>query len=195
MTKTKNRLAMLLSSGVLALPMLAAAQVSPPTTPIPPAPLSRDVPAPATPGTPPALTSTQMPGTTSPAPFAPSTQAPGTASADLNRAAALRVAAAYPAGSMMAVRMRMTQIIGSKVYNDHNEAIGEIDDIVLHGAGTGAVAVLQIGGFLGLGGRLVAVPLNDLMWNRERERVTLAGATKESLQSRPAFEFSTLRQG
>lgn len=189
MIKTTTRLAMLLSSGVLALPMLAAAQVSPPATTIPSAPLSRDVPAPPT------LTATPAPGPTSTAPFAPSTQTPGTASADLNRAAALRVPSAYPAGSMMAARMRMTQIIGSKVYNDHNEAIGEIDDIVLHGAGTGAVAVLQIGGFLGLGGRLVAVPLNDLMWNRERERVTLAGATKESLQSRPAFEFSTLRQG
>ncbi len=191
---------MLLASSMLAVPMLASAQLSTPATPAPAAPpVNRVMPAPSTPSvtTTPSVSTTQAPatGTTSGAAAIPT---PGTASSDLNRAVATQRASAttaYPAGSMMAVRMRMTQVIGSKVYNERNEAIGEIEDIVLHGASAGPVAVLQVGGFLGLGGRLVAVPLNDLMWNRERERVTLSGATKEMLQARPAFEFSTLRQG
>jgi hypothetical protein len=89
---------------------------------------------------------------------------------------------------------RMSQIIGAKVYNDRNESIGEVEDVVLQGVASGPVAVLQIGGFLGLGGRLVSVPLNDLHFNRERERVMLPGATKEALMARPVFDFASLRR-
>eukprot|EP01031_Cornospumella_fuschlensis_P010198 gene10198-12505_t len=48
-------------------------------------------------------------------------------------------------------------------------------------------------GFLGLGGRLVTLPLGDLQWNAEREHIVMPGATKESLGSRPAFEYGMLR--
>ena len=74
-----------------------------------------------------------------------------------------------------------------------NEAIGEVDDVIL--SGTSHSAVISVGGFLGLGARLVQVPLSDIRWNAERERMMLPGATKEQLQSRPAFDYNTLRRG
>jgi hypothetical protein len=57
----------------------------------------------------------------------------------------------------------------------------------------GPVAIIQVGGFLGMGGRLVSVPLGDLRWNAQRERITMPSATKEALRARPAFDNGILR--
>ena len=104
------------------------------------------------------------------------------------------------AGSAMMMRPRLSQIIGGNVYNDRNERIGEVDDILLTNPGAagsntpaGPIAVLQIGGFLGMGGRLVAVPLGDLRWNTERSQMMMPGATKDALQTRTAFNYDTVR--
>ena len=104
-------------------------------------------------------------------------------------------AATAGAGALQPMRdqQRVSQIIGSRVYNDRNEAIGEVDDVIL--SGTSPTAIISVGGFLGLGARLVSVPLSDIRWNTERERMMLPGATKEQLQSRPAFDYGTLRRG
>ncbi|MDB5415003.1 MAG: hypothetical protein JWR10_3338 [Rubritepida sp.] len=104
-------------------------------------------------------------------------------------------------GSAVAERPRLSQIIGGNVYNERNERIGEVDDVLLvapasagGAAGVQApVAIIQVGGFLGMGGRLVAVPLGELRWNRESERMVMPGATKEALQSRTPFEYASLR--
>ena len=93
---------------------------------------------------------------------------------------------------IFAERQRVSQIIGSRVYNDRNEAIGEVDDIIM--TGTTPTAIVSVGGFLGIGARLVAVPMSDLQWNGERERIVLPGASKEQLQSRPAFDYGSLRR-
>jgi hypothetical protein len=93
-----------------------------------------------------------------------------------------------------AERPRVSQLIGSRVYNESNESIGEVDDVLLTQGGQGPVAVLQIGGFLGIGGRMVSIPLSDLSWNAERERWVLRGATREQLQQRPEFQYSQLRR-
>ena len=63
------------------------------------------------------------------------------------------------------------------------------------GAMHGPVVVIQVGGFLGMGGRLVAIPLSDLNWNTEHERIVMPNASKETLQGRPAFSYDTLRRG
>ena len=103
-------------------------------------------------------------------------------------------------GSAVLMRPRLSQIIGGNVYNDRNERIGEVDDVLLTHPGTagsatpaGPIAVLQIGGFLGMGGRLVAVPLGDLRWNTERSQMVMPGATKDALQTRTAFNYDTVR--
>jgi hypothetical protein len=236
-----------------------------------------------------------------PAPGTGSTQAtPGTPSAATNVPEVNRSRGGWAANSVLMHRPRLSQMIGANVYNENNEAIGEVDDILLSGgivgstmrggttgttagtapmgttgagttttgttttgstrtgstgtgttgtgttgttgtgsttAGTGSsgtgttgttgstgtagsttamgtgtaggtgsmspgmggmnepVAVIQVGGFLGIGARLVTVPLSELQWNAERERVVMPNATKETLQSRPAFNYDSLRRG
>ena len=108
-----------------------------------------------------------------------------------------RMAAPAPVvpGSLLITRQRMTQVIGGNIYNDRNDRIGEVEDVVLRQDAMGPIAIIQVGGFLGMGGRLVAVPLNDLRWNAERSQIMLPGATKEQLQTRPAFTFEPTRRG
>ena len=82
--------------------------------------------------------------------------------------------------------LRTSKIVGSSVYNDHNEKIGSVDDLVVDKDKT-VHAVLSVGGFLGMGNKLVQVPLDKLHFGNTKEssdnRVVLPGATKDSLKS------------
>jgi hypothetical protein len=87
---------------------------------------------------------------------------------------------------------RASKVIGSAVYNENNESIGEIDDILIPPGGSAPVAVISVGGFLGIGAKLVAVPYDRLnMAANSNGRWTLAGATKESLGSLPTFTYES----
>ncbi|MDO9710566.1 PRC-barrel domain-containing protein [Paracraurococcus lichenis] len=84
---------------------------------------------------------------------------------------------------------RASKLIGSSVYNENNESIGEVDDIIIPPGGSGPVAVISVGGFLGIGAKLVAVPYDRLQSAGSGNRWTLTGATKESLGSLPTFTY------
>jgi sporulation protein YlmC with PRC-barrel domain len=90
---------------------------------------------------------------------------------------------------------RATRIIGSSVYNENNETVGEVDDLIVPGSGGQPVAIISVGGFLGIGSRLVAVPYERLQHNAERSRWVLQGATRDSLQSLPAYSHDEGRRG
>lgn len=84
---------------------------------------------------------------------------------------------------------RASQVIGSTVYNENNDSIGEVDDLIVPAGGGQPVAVISVGGFLGIGARLVAVPYERLTHNADRNRWMLQGASKDSLESMPAFTY------
>ena len=50
--------------------------------------------------------------------------------------------------------------------------------------------MLEVGGFLGLGGRKVALPYNNLKIDPATRTVTLPGASKEQLEQLTAIEYS-----
>ncbi len=85
---------------------------------------------------------------------------------------------------------RASRVIGSTVYNEQNESVGSVDDLIVPQAGGAPVAIVSVGGFLGIGARLVAVPYDRLQYNSDRDRWMLQGATRDSLQSLPAFEYA-----
>src|SRR6267142_3739845 len=62
----------------------------------------------------------------------------------------------------LAAGYRASKVIGSSVVNDANETIGTIDDLLVSHDGKQPYAVLSIGGFLGMGTRLVVVPYDLL---------------------------------
>jgi hypothetical protein len=85
---------------------------------------------------------------------------------------------------------RASEIIGANIYNEEGTSIGEVEDLIVQRDGSAPVAVVSVGGFLGIGARLVAVPLAELRFADDNARWTLNGATKESLQARPVVSFA-----
>ena len=83
---------------------------------------------------------------------------------------------------------RASKIIGSDVVNASNESIGKIDDVIISSDGKVPYAILSVGGFLGMGTRLIAVPYESL---RVVERkITLPVVTKEELKTLPEFKYA-----
>jgi sporulation protein YlmC with PRC-barrel domain len=92
--------------------------------------------------------------------------------------------------SVVAKGYRMSKLIGSSVINDKNEKIGTLDDIVADKDKKQlSFAVLQVGGFLGLGGRLVVVPFENLVIDDQGQKITLPGASKDELKKLSEFNY------
>jgi sporulation protein YlmC with PRC-barrel domain len=92
--------------------------------------------------------------------------------------------------SVVAKGYRMSKLIGSAVINDKNEKIGTLDDIVADKDKKQlSFAVLQVGGFLGLGGRLVVVPFENLVIDDQGQKITLPGASKDELKKLSEFNY------
>jgi sporulation protein YlmC with PRC-barrel domain len=83
---------------------------------------------------------------------------------------------------------RASKLIGRNVVNDQNETIGEIDDLIIDKKNV-LYAILEVGSFLGLGGRLVALPFDSLKLDETGKKVALTGATKESLEKLQEFKY------
>lgn len=76
------------------------------------------------------------------------------------------------------------RLIGSDVASSAGENIGEIDDVVrINGE---VMAVVGVGGFLGLGEHSVALPLTELDW--QGETVTAFGYTEEQLKTMDEYD-------
>lgn len=70
---------------------------------------------------------------------------------------------------------RASKMSGLKVYNEANENIGSINDLLMDKSGNIKIAVIGVGGFLGLGEHLVAVPYEKLKFMNEAIAYTGAG--------------------
>ncbi|HKU94837.1 MAG TPA: PRC-barrel domain-containing protein [Vineibacter sp.] len=84
---------------------------------------------------------------------------------------------------------RASKVIGADVVNGANESIGKIDDVIIANDGKAPYAVLSIGGFLGIGGRLIAVPYDSL--RVVEQKIMLPGASKEQLKALPEFKYAS----
>ena len=89
--------------------------------------------------------------------------------------------------------MRASKIVGSSVYNDRDEKIGSIDDLVIGNDKT-LHAIVSVGGFLGLGSKMVAVPFDKLQFGNTKgssdNRVVMPGVTKDSLGGMPDYTYA-----
>lgn len=83
-------------------------------------------------------------------------------------------------------QVRASKMIGSAVYDINNQKIGTIDDLILNRNGQVAVAVVDVGSFLGIGGKDVTVNLTDI--KATNDRLTL-DRTKQQLMKAPAYQL------
>lgn len=84
--------------------------------------------------------------------------------------------------------MRASDLIGKNVTNRNGEGLGEIKDLVVDTTnGRVQYAVIAMGGFLGLGDKLYAYPLERFERTTERGKLVL-NVDKEKMKSAPGFE-------
>jgi len=88
--------------------------------------------------------------------------------------------------------VRASKMIGSAVYDLQNRDIGKVSDLVLNKSGAVDVVVLDVGSFLGMGGKYVGIPINDIKTNHNR--LTL-DRTKEQLQQMAAYQLENPNTG
>lgn len=72
---------------------------------------------------------------------------------------------------------RLSQLEGLDVYNNLNEKIGDVREILIGRSGEIEAVVIGVGGFLGLGERDVAVPFDQIKFTNEPRS---AGGTSPS---------------
>ena len=77
--------------------------------------------------------------------------------------------------------------IGKSVFNENDEKVGDIKDVVISSDGRTLYLLVGAGGFLGMGEKDVAVPFDR--FERSDDRVLLSGYTKEQLKALPEVEM------
>jgi len=104
--------------------------------------------------------------------------------ADRNAPAATTVQT--PANKMMLKgNWRASKLIGVNVYNEANEKLGDINEMILDKSGKVAAVVIGVGGFLGMGEHDVAVSMDKLKFVEEPVRTsTTAPATTRDTTTR-----------
>jgi sporulation protein YlmC with PRC-barrel domain len=86
--------------------------------------------------------------------------------------------------------MRSSKMIGMPVYNEHNEKIGTIEEILLPAAGGEVTAVISVGGYLGVGEKMVKVPLSHVHFAANKP--AMMAADKQTLMAMSSYSYSTL---
>jgi sporulation protein YlmC with PRC-barrel domain len=82
------------------------------------------------------------------------------------------------------------------VYNQANDRIGRVEDLLVDKDGMTRVAILSVGGFLGLASKYVAVPFTALQLQlRERQPYLILEVSQTALRRAPGFKWdSAIRQ-
>ncbi len=130
----------------------------------------------------------------------PAAPAATTAPADTNTMAPAAGSATSAAGDAAYLTQQSeTQVsandyIGKQIYNASDESIGNVNDLILEQNGGIVATVVGVGGFLGIGEKNVALPINKVSMTRDAQntnevRLTTT-ETAEALQAAP--EFKTL---
>lgn len=129
-------------------------------------------------------------GTTQPAPAAPSATAPATTAMPATPSAA---GGAYLT-EQAATQISANDYIGNAVYTAADESIGSVTNLIIAENGGIVAAVVGVGGFLGIGAKDVAVPMDKLTVTRDATNGTVRLTTTETAESlKSAPEFVTMK--
>jgi sporulation protein YlmC with PRC-barrel domain len=86
---------------------------------------------------------------------------------------------------------RASKVVGLNVYNDKNENLGSINDLLTDKSGNIKAVVIGVGGFLGVGAHLVAVPFDKIKFVNEPVVYTGVADGQNEPRSRPPSSTTT----
>ncbi len=134
-----------------------------------------------------AVSAQQSPPGTTPAPAERMERAPSASDSRSPAAPPLTQSSRATTGAELASAINSDDLIGKTVRNSANETIGEIDALLVSKDARVIGVVLDVGGFLGIGGKKVVIPMEQLSV-AGRDEVRLPTGSKEQLQQAPAYE-------
>lgn len=111
------------------------------------------------------------------------TAAPTTPAHPTHPAKAATSTFATPSG-----QLRANKMIGSSVYDRQNQDIGSVKDVVLDENNGTPNVVVDVGAFLGMGGKYVSIPLKEFKTDNDRLTVD---RTKDQLKSAPVYDLTS----
>jgi hypothetical protein len=80
------------------------------------------------------------------------------------------------------------QVLGEPVYNEDNEKVGTIGDLIITPDKAISYAIIGAGGFIGVGKHNVTIPITQLQYRNGKS--ILPGATKDAIKTLPEFEYA-----
>ena len=86
---------------------------------------------------------------------------------------------------------RASKIVGLSVYNDNNESLGSINDLLTDKNGNIKAVVIGVGGFLGVGEHLVAIPFDKIKFADQPVAYTGASNGPNAPATRPPSSTTT----
>lgn len=73
---------------------------------------------------------------------------------------------------------RASKLVGVNVYNENNEKLGDINDLLVDKSGSIKNVIIGVGGFLGVGERYISVSFNQLKFSDEPMRTASSSPTQ-----------------
>lgn len=96
---------------------------------------------------------------------------------------------AQPTGQQQTAQMgqgaNLQDLVGSAVYGENGEQVGEISDVLMNQQGQAERVVIDRGGFLGIGEKTIAVDMDDLTVAQDRVQVNM---TDQQISEMPEWE-------
>lgn len=96
---------------------------------------------------------------------------------------------------VLAADISADDLIGTTIYGANDEKIGSIADVILSTDGLVDAVTVDVGGFLGIGAKEVALDLDNLIFMRDGNDLYLYTAlAKAQLEAQPAYDASTFAE-
>ena len=84
-----------------------------------------------------------------------------------------------------------SKLVGKNLYNNKNETIGEVEDLVIDNGRTVTGVVVSVGGFLGMGERYVLVdPSSIFLHKADGKLKAMVDTDKDALKNAPEFKYN-----
>lgn len=80
---------------------------------------------------------------------------------------------------------RASKLVGVNVYNEQNDKIGDVNDVIIDSTGKVAGVVIGVGGFLGAGEHNVLMTLDKVKFSNEAGTTTTGSTSSGSKQWYP----------
>lgn len=77
-------------------------------------------------------------------------------------------------------------VVGKSLYGANDEEVGEIDDVVMSSSGGVESVLVDVGGFLGLGAKTIAVPVDNIQM--QGDKLVDSSLTKEQAEQMPEYK-------